>query len=420
MTADEFRRLTHNGHGRAIVYAAEHDVECFRESIVDLCLHCRAYDPQIDGTHAVYALSLLDQMPAREDYYKMVLEALPDAGDDYDAVHRFHIAVCLAMNGDKHARRALYTHYNPGPKHGVHIALDFVDMDGLDGLRFVAAKLGGMMLAGIPALDVGWLVSHSRERLGETSIQTALSGQATTDPRIAVFRGAVERSLQELGQPCAQYICSGSANYAELKPRLMEFKPGQLQRWGKFASAAELESAAHGLDESGDLDDTLHHLWIFGDRSFPIEPAKLIELVDSRDLKLARGAAAALVNVNHPGVRDLAKNLIREQRPIRDFAVGMLASNYDAGDHETVLEWFEEEEDIEVQHGMDVLMFWKQHPDPISEIRMLNLLYDRTPCTQCREDAVERLIELGALTEQMRVECSFDSSDEIRGLVSAE
>jgi hypothetical protein len=44
-------------------------------------------------------------------------------------------------------------------------------------------------------------------------------------------------------------------------------------------------------------------------------------------------------------------------------------------------------------------------------------MYEKDPCSFCREHAVKRLIELDALTEQMRAECAYDANIDIRNLV---
>ena len=82
MDEDQFRHLLQLGHGRAILYARDHSVEGFRNVILDACLHCRAYDAQMEGTRASYMLDLLDLMPGKGSYYDEVLNALPGSGDD--------------------------------------------------------------------------------------------------------------------------------------------------------------------------------------------------------------------------------------------------------------------------------------------------------------------------------------------------
>jgi len=56
-------------------------------------------------------------------------------------------------------------------------------------------------------------------------------------------------------------------------------------------------------------------------------------------------------------------------------------------------------------------------PDEETELPMLLAMYERGPCSSCREKTVRRLIERGALTEELRLECSFDANDDIRDLV---
>ena len=66
---------------------------------------------------------------------------------------------------------------------------------------------------------------------------------------------------------------------------------------------------------------------------------------------------------------------------------------------------------------MGLREFWKQHPDEDTEVRMQQLMYEKAPCSHCREVVVKRLIELRGLTEQMRAECAYDANDDIRDLV---
>jgi hypothetical protein len=108
MDEDQFRQLLQLGHGRAILYARDHSVEGFRNVILDACLHCRAYDAQMEGTRASYMLDLLDLMPGKDFYYDEVLNVLPGGGDDWDAAQRFHFAACLASDGNDRAKRAMY------------------------------------------------------------------------------------------------------------------------------------------------------------------------------------------------------------------------------------------------------------------------------------------------------------------------
>jgi hypothetical protein len=64
-----------------------------------------------------------------------------------------------------------------------------------------------------------------------------------------------------------------------------------------------------------------------------------------------------------------------------------------------------------------MLDFWKGHPDEETEVLMLRSLYEKGPCSVCREGVVKRLIERGALPDELRAECAGDANSDIRDLV---
>jgi hypothetical protein len=104
----------------------------------------------------------------------------------------------------------------------------------------------------------------------------------------------------------------------------------------------------------------------------------------------------------------------------RGGAIDLLARNYMDGDNRIALRWFREEADRDTLHalGMDLIDFWQRHPDEETEAPMLRSLYEKGPCSFCRENAVRRLIELSALPDELRAECAWDANGDIRVLAS--
>ena len=49
---------------------------------------------------------------------------------------------------------------------------------------------------------------------------------------------------------------------------------------------------------------------------------------------------------------------------------------------------------------IDLRRFCERHPEPESELRILLSLYDRGPCSFCRECVAKRLIDLDSLPNQ--------------------
>jgi hypothetical protein len=210
-----------------------------------------------------------------------------------------------------------------------------------------------------------------------------------------------------------------SATYEQVKPKLLEMTSGWIASWGARANDAELDHAARGLAAARSPKEQYAHLRIFARRLFPLDIQLLFSLVDVEDERVGLAATSALSQITHPEVRQLAFRLVETGAKWRGEAVELLARNFRPGDHAIAVRWFEAEDDLETLHsfGMDLTDLWEQHPDEETEVPMLLAMYERGPCSFCREKTVRRLIERGALTEELRLECSFDANDDIRDLV---
>ncbi len=420
MNRDQFSRALHLGLGRAVLHARNHDVSEFRDVILDACLHCRVYDPQSEGIQVAYMLDLLQAQADRQFYCEEVLKSLPACGDDWDAVHRFYFAACLAREGFAGAKRAMYENYRPGPTHGESIAIDFVEMDGLEGMLFAVEKLGALATAEGGDLDLSYLFSKSIELCGEQETLAVLRAAGQQKPQVEAFRLSAEAERQRWAARDAERGRINALSYDQLRRELPAMKLYRLWAWGERAGDEDIERAAQGLVAAREPGDQLAHLRIFTRRRFPIDHSVLLQLAASDENRIASAAAKALAHIAHPSVRELAMRLVRDRLPGRREAIALLDGNFEPGDQEMVLDWFQAEDDPEVVHsmGMDLRDLWDHHPDDDTTVRMLCALYENGPCSFCREGAVKRLIEHGALSDQMREECAWDANEDIRKLVA--
>ena len=419
MNVQQFRESLHLGLGRALIYARDHDVSDYRDVILDACLHCYSYDVQVEGTRADYMYELVGLLPDKAFYHDAVLNTLPASGDNDDAIQRFRFAARLSMDGDEHAKRMMRDCYNPGPSRGEAIGVNFLDMDRIAGLLFVAERIGAVLLATPGEADIGWIISRSTDAFGEQSTWDALRNAGRENPNIEAYRQACEASQAawRTRDPIREELSAMS--YAELIERVPANEPYLLWKWGEQAGDQELELAARGLVAARDPNEQLKHVRIFTRRRYPLKPAALLNLAEVKDERVGFWAVRALAHVADPAVRKLAFRLINSDVESRGEAIALLNTNFEPGDHDTVLGWFEAEPDPEMRHslGMSLKKFWKQHPNVNAEVRMLKSLYENDPCSHCRYGAAKRLIELDALSEAMRAECAYDANDDIRELV---
>ncbi len=418
MNEREFKESLHLGLGRALLYARDNDVRAYRDVILDACLHCYSYDVQCEGTRADWMYELVGLLPDKVFYHDAVLNSLAISGDDDDAVQRFRFATRMVKDGDENAGRVMHESYHPGPRNGEKIGINFLHTDEIAGLSFVAEKMGALVLAEGNVVDVGWPVSVSKEAVGEQATWDALREAGRENRQIEAYRQACEVADKPRRKNSTQEDLS-SMPYAELLEKMPANMPGRLWKWGEQASDDELVLAARGLIAAQDPKEQLRHTRIFTRRPFPLPPGPLITLAGIEAERVGFWAVRALAHNTDPAVRDLAFRLIKSDLSWRGEAIALLNKNFERGDHEIVLGWFNAEEDVEVRHSleMDLRQFWEQHPDEKTEVRMLQSLYEKGPCFVCRERAVERLIELNALTKQMLTECACDANDDIRDLV---
>jgi hypothetical protein len=326
----------------------------------------------------------------------------------------------MAFDGDERAKRLAYESYDPGPKTGEDIAIDFVRMDGLNGLIFAAAKIGALLMSKPDEVDQGWLWSRAVEICGEEKARKALAEAASSDPRVEAYRLAARASANSENGSGLKEIAGLS--YRELRPRMSGLRSFYLGIWGERAGTDNLDQAARELETLRNSSDQIQHLRMFSRRQFPRGPALLLSLSSSDNQNVAYAAVVALSNIQHPSIRTEAFRLVNNRLVGREWAITMLDRNWEPNDHGIVLNWFEGEADRDTRHGMQRALkaFWENHPEPAIEARMLYSLYEKGTCSFCREYVVRRLIELELLSDSLRAECLHDANDEVRELVGAD
>lgn len=381
MTKDEFRRLLHSGHGRAVQHAIANDVSAWRDVIADMSLHSRSIDPVFEGTHAAYIYNFLEILPDAASYHQAIIDSLADTKDDLDARHRFTLASFLAEDGNAAARAAMYAHYNPGPEEGEAIAYNFVALDGLPGFLFAAEKIGALLRGPEKTADQGRLYFEGEQHCGEAELLAALNAAAATNENLSAYRNDATGPRRE-EQPSAR---------------------SERRKWGREATPEALLQAAKTLAETKDPE----LLPIFFRRPFPLHPAPLIAMADHRD------ALIALTKITHPQLRDLAIQLVESSHPNRHYAADLLLNNAQPGDEELALRWYLAEQDPEVRHIQEIAL------RKTDSIPILKAIYELSPCSENRAYTVKDLIDRNEFPAEWLEECQYDANDATREITSA-
>ena len=130
----------------------------------------------------------------------------------------------------------MYEHYDPGPRMGELIGTDFLQMDGINGLLFVADKMGALLIAKPEEVDEDWLMSQSLEICGEQATWDALRDAGAMNPRIEKYRLAAEESRRPRSGQLPEIT---SLRYEQLSSELLNYRPLLLSRGGPEQNDAD-------------------------------------------------------------------------------------------------------------------------------------------------------------------------------------
>jgi hypothetical protein len=418
MDANAFQHAINLGLGRAHLLLKQ-DPTAYDAVLIDACLHNKSHDAQVEGSRAEYLLELMEASGSFSAVSQTIIDSLTGDAEGWDFWQRFRLTRMLAQRGDQQARTAMQVGFmrNHADMRG-QLSEELVELDGIDGLLAAARQIGTWMEAADGAWDDDGLIDLAGDTYGKEAVEFALNNAAKSDRAIQTYVFAVEEhrsASNSISEPDRVGL-----SYLDIQELIASGKAaGVLARWSKTASESDLLAAAQDLVKEHDLGRLRSYLLIFRNQKFPLPPDRLFELSEMPDGPIPRHSLRVLANISDTRVRELAFTLVNSRSDLRSFAIDLLAHNFLDGDHDTIEAWFALEGDSDILQGLnlDLLKFYKLHPNPESEARLLERIYDRLPCAHCRCSLVERLLEMGRLRDSLRLECEHDSYLETRTLV---
>ncbi len=418
MEAKEFENSVALGLGRAVLHLLDHDAHPYREIILDACLQNKAYDPQVEGSRATYALNLIKASGDLQFYADAVIRSLGTDESGWDASQRFQIARLLAQQGNESVRQAMYSAFQAKRISDTDVAAEFIELDGLPGLIFVTGRIGELLIQDPERWEDDYLLSVASGIYGKEAVETTLKNAAETDTNIKAYLNAVEenRTLQSLNQRPDPT----SLTYEDIRSLIdANTAGGTLRAWANAANESDLTLAADDLIRETDAKRLKLFLLLFRKRKFPRELDHLFRLVEFPDGPVPGHALDVLAHHEDERIRRLAFSLVETRSSLRGYAIDLLVNNFHDGDHTIIEAWCDAELDLGTLNAFDRSLrgFFAAHPSPEDEGRLLRKLYEREPCAHCRGSVVERLVALVALPETLRHECEYDSYADTRELV---
>jgi len=435
----EFERIVHIGLGRAILHLQTHDSTPYREILLHACTHSTAYDPQIEGSRARYTYDLIPLTNEVDFYRRAALNALAQSSKDHDrdAEFLFELARMFAEDGDQEARQAMYDKYRQSIAQGYDTgASQLIELDGIDGLVFVLAPDGKPIFSRYKPVEYERYIWHLQYRDGEGKAAQALDKVSLNFPLLAPLIYAGTQSLLRQDKRVkykSQVQVAKNFSYEALRDFILEHDGEHMPSfswalWGKQTTRDNLKLAAADLLREQKPEHLLPYLEIFTYARFPLDPSGLIKLAlsktdaptDDGDSWLSKEdrvvihAIRALKNISHPDVRALAFQMM-ESSFWKGQAAGLLTKNWQESDWQFLQRLSGQNLETEEYHSlvMSIRDIFQAHPSRAAAPTLLTL-YERGPCSHCRQYIVEYLHSLGAMPDWMIEECRHDSYGDTR------
>jgi hypothetical protein len=430
-SVEQFRRVLALGLGRPITFLQSHDAAPYRDVILEACIHWTGYDQQVEGSRNTYLFEVLQATGQPETFAEPILAALARSSAKRDISQLLGLVLRFADDEYPDAREALYRAFDrddtADPFSG---ASELISLDGLDGLLYVADRMGAAPPDDEVDLHAWYFVAEAEEEYGKDAVQRALAAAQTENPRIQAFLEAVARSEAERGAPPqADRPDLTGLSYGQVKQAIAALQPGKrdilsllaFERWGRDASDADLAHASADLLVTNEARQLARYLRLFARRPYPRDPAPILPLVRHADHQVMVSAFRALARIAHPSVRALAIDILADNSLHgfrRGLAADLLVESYQPGDEHLLSHLLATLQDDDERHiiGMAVRHLVKKQLSTDVAPALL-ALYEYGPCSFCRDGAVETLHKTGQIPAWMREECRHDASLDLRDTV---
>ena len=417
LSREEFRRALATGHGRVKLHVERFGAVEFREEILDAATACKAYDPQCEGTRADW---LADLCLAAGIEHEVV--ALPVPEKHWDRNQRAALLKELAARNVPGAREALYACFGPVEHLGDWYASEeLIRLDGEAGLLFVVRALGASLLERGITTASDYELSVFDETHGEGAGRKFLDSLAPSDSGVRAYLAAIDHAASPRAH-AATAVDRPRRSLEEvleaIRTNTEEYMIGWVGNWGRRANREEQQRLLEFLLATSaprEMEGALRCL--AGGGLPPLHP-RIFELTRHEDRQVRFWAGRVLSKHSLPGARAFGLEALARG----DLVVGLeiLTRSAQVDDVETLVAALRPLDDSHQEHSMGFGIFGLfEHSPEVRDARLALHAYERTPCMNCRESAVEFLVDRHEAPPWLLEECAFDANENIHELTSA-
>ncbi len=405
------------GTGEAYLIVKDNPNIDFSNQIIKGALNIYAYDGQSEGNRAQYIFDLISISNQKDKIRKAVLKRLStEQNDTWNLTHLFALTKLIAKQNDTEAKQAIYDRFLNNPIEGSDWvgAYEILELDGLNGLFYVAEKFGKFIEQNPEDCQDDWIIRHFQGENKDRNVETELKKKAKTNKFIRIYLDNIKRTIASQDKHKSK-----PQKHKDIIDEVLNSKPFISFRRKRNLADEEVNQIAKKLIDETDRVNIEKLLDIFDHHKFPFDNEIILKFAkqkrNSKD-KIVDNAIDALKHLKSQSIRKFALDNIQHSKNPIDF-LEILVSNYQKGDSRILFDIgnkTNDEHKIEQLAGIFTNIYKANKTKECKE--PLEVLYNKMNCAIHRNGIVEILINSKVLSNEIKREIKFDCDLETRKL----
>jgi len=420
-TADIKRQFYNSlkcGTGEAYLLAKNNPTIDFSVYIIKGALRNYAYDGQSEGSRAQYIFDIISVSDKKEKIRKAILKGLAtEQSDTWSLTHLFDLAKLFAQQGDNEARQAIYDRFLNNPIEGSDWVgySEILELDGLQGLIFIAEKFGKYIDKNPDDCQDDSIIRHFQDDNPDINAHQELKKLSTKNKFIKFYLDCIKKTEENR----KNYVRETQI-FTDIIDELINSKPFLSYRRIKELKEAELNKIAEKLLEEKDKAKIEKLLNIFTNHKFPFNSEFILKFAKQKAIsknRINEYAIDSLKFLKSDSIREFAIDRISKVKRPESY-IDILISNYKKGDQNLLTDLADKarsEYIIERLACSYVDIFKANKTKECKE--PLEVLYNKMNCGIHRNGIIEVLIENSVLSDRLKREIKYDSYLETRQLL---
>ena len=411
----QFLHVLKRGTGEAYLIVKEHPEIDFSNQIIQGALNIFAYDGQCEGDRATYIFEIISISKKKDKIRKAVLQGLATEHDDtWNLTHLFALAKLYAQQNDTEAKEAIYNRFLNNPIEGSDWvgASEILELDGLDGLFYVAEKFGKYIEQNPDDWQDDGIITRFQAENQNIQVAEELKKKARTNKFIRLYLDNIQRT--EINQKTQR---TKPQKYKDILDEVLNSKPCISFARMRKLTEEEINTIAKHLLKETDQGNIERLLDIFDFHKFPYDSQFILDFAKQKGTgknSIAENALNALKHLKSKAIRDFALEKIQTAKNPIDY-LELLISNYRSGDSKLLTEIAEKaknEHEIERLAGIYTDIFNENKTKSCK--KPLEVLYSKMNCALHRKDIIEVLLHNNVLSDTIEKELHYDCNLETR------